>query len=311
MTRRLRVLALTGLVALGAAVQATITVTPVSHDFGDVAVGGAMTQTFQIMPAPGTPQGTVLWLAITGPDKMDFKPALIPDIIVDTGSINGCPNGPQGPVCTQDVLFYPKSLGPKQATFVITDGLAHRVTVPLKGKGVSPICTNQVVFCNYAQFYSGTFDWVSTINAPNSQYKETVRVDVTNGVAVCNGSATSTDNGQSKTGAITGPGLIAVEWLPDSMYTWVYRITAACPTPDWPPGPNGEAATPSQPAELGHLDRSSDKQTEPQTSRAPTLEQAIAGLARLQGTLSYPAPETDQPNGVNGAVVVNWNLVRS
>jgi hypothetical protein len=95
------------------------------------------------------------------------------------------------------------------------------------------------------------------------------------------------------------------------MYPWVYQITAACPTPDWPPGPNGEAATPSQPAELGHNDRSTYKQPDGLIRQGWTLEQAVAGLYRLQGTLSYPAPETDQLNGVSGAVVVSWNLTRS
>ena len=301
-------LAVATLAALGAASDAAITVTPTSHDFGSVAVGASMAIEFRIVPSPGTPQGTVLWLSIKGPDKPDFKPNLIPDITVGP---NQCPSGQQGPVCTQTVSFFPKSLGPKQATLEISDGLGNKVTVPLKGKGVAPICTNRVVFCNYAHLYSGTFGWNRTLNGPNSQYKENVQVTITNGVAVCNGSATQSGPSGSQTGAITGKGLIAVEWLEDPMYPWVYQITAACPTPDWPAGPNGEAATPSQQAELGHNDQSTYHQPDQLIKPGMMLEQAIDALARIQGTLSYPAPETDQLNGVSGAVVVTWNLVRS
>ena len=294
-------LALTGLATLVAAVRAALTVTPTSHDFGNVAVGGLMAKDFRIVPSPGV--DTIL-LAMQGPDKMDFAPDV--DTIIVALECNA-----QGPACIRAINFHPKSLGPKQATAVITDRRGGRATVSLTGKGVSPICTNRVVFCNYAHLYSGTFGWNRTLNGPNSQYRENVQVTITNGVAVCNGSATSSGQGTSQTGAITGKGLIAVEWLEDPMYPWVYQITAACPTPDWPAGPNGEAATPSQPAELGHNDQSTYHQPDQLIKPGMTLEQAIDALARIQGTLSYPAPETDQLNGVSGAVVVTWNLVRS
>jgi hypothetical protein len=128
---------------------------------------------------------------------------------------------------------------------------------------------------------------------------------------VCNGSETLTDNGQSRTGAITGKGLLAVEWLTGDESPYVYRITAACPTPAYPADPDGSAATPSQPAELGHNDQSSDKQSDPFIKPGTTLEKVVAGLARLKGTLTYPAPETDQVNGVSGTVSISWDLVRS
>jgi len=295
-------LPLAGVATLVAAVRAALTVTPTSHDFGNVAVGGLMAKTFRIVPSPGA--DTLLW-SIQGPDKMDFAGDDMPSTALYCSSIQ------QGLVCTRAISFHPKSIGPKQATAIITDGRGGRATVSLIGKGVAPICTNRVVFCNYAHLYSGTFGWTRTLNGPNSQYKENVQVNITNGVAVCNGSATSSGQGKSQTGAITGKGLIAVEWLEDPMYPWVYQITAACPTPDWPAGPDGEAATPSQPAELGHNDQSSYHQPDQLIKPGMTLEQAIDALARIQGTLSYPAPETDQLNGVSGATVISWNLVRS
>jgi hypothetical protein len=301
--------ALGGLVLLVAAVRAGITVTPSSYDFGNVAVGASKATDFRIQLSPTTPPATLVLLSYQGMDKMDFGTGTVDTIPI--AMTMDCSSTSQGQVCTKTIAFYPKILGPRHATLVISDGRGNQVTVPLKGNGVAPICTNRVVFCNYAHLYSGTFGWNRTLNGPNSQYKETVEVTITNGVAVCNGSATSSGQGTSQTGAITGKGLFAVEWLDDPMYPWVYQITAACPTPDWPAGPNGEAATPSQPAELGHNDQSTYKQSDILIKPGMTLEQAIDVMYRIQGTLTYPAPETDQLNGVSGGVVVSWSLVRS
>ncbi len=313
-----RGLALVGIVvALVAAMQAGITVTPAGHDYGDVGLGGVVYQDFQMELPPGiAPQDTVYQLSMTttGPDAKDFllyTPLI--DVPVVTRHVNliQCPTGPRALVCTESVRFTPTLVGPRQATLVVADNRGNRFTVPLRGKGVEPVCTNRVVFCNYAHLYSGTFGWNYSIIGPASQTKVHVQVTVTNGVAVCNGAETITANGRAQTGAITGKGLFAVEWLEDAMYPFVYRITAACPTPDWPADPDGSAATPSQPAELGHNDMSSDKQSDPSIKPGMTLEQVVIQLNRLQGTLSYPAPETDQLNGVSGNVVVSWNIVRS
>src|ERR1044071_3101104 len=153
-------------------------------------------------------------------------------------------------------------LGPARIGLVAAVS-GNRVTVPLTGKGVQQQCTNRVVFCNYAHLYSGIFSWTYTIVAASSQTKIHVQVNITNGEAVCNGSETLTDNGRSRTGAITGKGLLAVEWLTGDESPYVYRITAASPPPAYPADPDGSAATPSQPAELGHNDQSSDKQSDP------------------------------------------------
>lgn len=299
--------ALVGIMGLVAAVQASLTVTPTSHDYGTVGVGGILPKDFRIVLQPGTSNGSKLSLELVGADAQDF--GATHDSL--DGNSSGCSSGPQGLECVAQVNFSPKTLGPKQASLVVSDNRGATVRVPLTGKAVQPVCTNRVVFCNYAHLYSGTFGWTYSIISPSSQTNVHVQVDITNGVAVCNGAETIAENGRSTTGAITGKGLVAVEWLLDDMYPFVYRITAACPTPDYPAGPNGEAATPSQPAELGHNDMTSDKQPDPWIKPGMTLEHVVTGLYRLQGTLSYPAPETDQSNGVSGNVVITWNLVRS
>jgi hypothetical protein len=198
--------------------------------------------------------------------------------------------------CDQIVLFVPSSLGPKSATLVAT-GMGTPVTAQLKGEGIFG-CLMKVVPCNYAHLYSGIFGWTLSLNAPNSRYSENVQVNVIDGVATCNGAATDIDQGQSKTGAITGNGLIAVEFDPDTTGKKLeYTITAACPTPDWP-ATSDAAAMPSRPAELGHNFQTSYRQP------------ASALGINLVGSSSYPAPETDPINRVSGVVSVSWDLKR-
>jgi hypothetical protein len=297
-----RVLALAGLVALGAAVQATFTVTPTSHDFGDVALGASVAQPFKVVLPPGTPAGSTLSVAITGLYSMEFR--VDPDTLTVNSGVD-C-SGPL--VCTVTVSLFPQTLGPKTGALVITDAHGARVSVPLKGNGVQPLCTNQVVFCNYAHLYSGIFGWTIALSSSIGQDSTWAQVYVTNGSALCMGGAKSVDHGQSRRGVIMGKGLFAVEWLEDPMYPWVYQITAACPSPEWPPGPNGEAGTPSEPAELGHNDQSTLKQPDPRIRAGWTLQQTVARITTLQGGLRLPAPETDPLNGVSGVVTIVWNL---
>jgi hypothetical protein len=199
------------------------------------------------------------------------------------------------------VDFRPTTTGRKAATLLVTDNHGQRVTAALTGEGVTGVgCRMQVVYCNYAHLYSGTFIWTSTLAAPGSQDGEHVQVDVANGVATCNGSASSSEQGNTRTGAITGSGLIAIEFERDDAYRPVYRITVACPTPAWPAGENGEPATPSRPAELGHNEQKSYDQP---ASGPPGMT--------LRGSYSNPAPETDALNGVTGTVSVSWELCES
>ena len=165
----------------------------------------------------------------------------------------------------------------------------------ITGVQASAGCRMEVVLCNYAHLYSGTFGWTIGLSASGSQEREQVEVNVVSGRAACQGTASSSENGVTRTGRISGPGLIAVEFERDANRP-VYRIIVACPTPDWPAGPNAEPATPSRPAELGHGEQESYKQ--PAT---------VPGMT-LTGSYSNPAPETDALNGVTGTVTVSWHL---
>jgi len=150
----------------------------------------------------------------------------------------------------------------------------------------------KVVSCNYAYLYSGQFSWDNTINGSASQFHEQITLAVNNGVADCQGSVKETENGQTTTGTVSGPGLFAVEFERDSVNQLVYRLTAACPTV-------AGMGSPVQPAELGHHDMETYQQ------RATTIAQKL-----IQGGSSYPAPETDPANGVTGTVRVSWKITR-
>ena len=156
----------------------------------------------------------------------------------------------------------------------------------------TPTCQMKVVSCNYAHLYSGQFSWSNTINGPASQFHEQVTVGVKNGVADCVGTVRETENGQTQSGTISGPGLFAVEFERDSADKLVYRITAACPTA-------AGMGSPVQKAELGHHDLETYQQ------RATTIAQK-----ELKGGSNYPAPETDAVNHVTGTVQVTWNITR-
>jgi hypothetical protein len=155
-----------------------------------------------------------------------------------------------------------------------------------------PACKMTVVSCNYAYLYSGQFSWENTLNGPASQFHEQVTVGVNNGVANCQGTVRETDNGQTRSGTVSGPGLFAVEFELDSTNKLVYRITAACPTA-------AGMGSPVQKAELGHHDYETYQQP------ATTIGQKV-----LKGGSNYPAPETDAVNNVTGTVQVTWNITR-
>ena len=288
---------LIGATALGVLARA-LTITPNTYDFGTVAVGGAQKPApFRVSGLGTNPRDTAV-AVIAGPDAADF--------VLDPGSCKPPFWGTDS--CEYQVWFTPRLQGGKAARLEVTDARGVKATASLKGTGVTPVCTNRVVFCNYAHLYSGTFNWTSNLNGPKSSYSETVSVAILHGVATCNGSATSTFEGRSRKGAINGSGLLAVEFDRDtvedpvnaskSTSRLVYRITVACPSPDWPASAD-EPATPSRPAELGDLQQ--------QTYNQPASEVGI----NLDGSTSYPAPESDALNGVTGAVQVNWSLKRS
>jgi len=137
----------------------------------------------------------------------------------------------------------------------------------------TPPCQMKVVSCNYAHLYSGQFSWSNTINGPASQFHEQVTVGVKNGVADCVGTVRETENGQTQSGTISGPGLFAVEFERDSADKLVYRITAACPTA-------AGMGSPVQKAELGHHD-------------VETYQQRATSIAQkeLKGVSNYRPPK--------------------
>ena len=299
-----------GAAALGAAAF-VISIQPMSHDFGQIAVGGrSKGMTFRVTLPTGAGPGDTTIAKIVGADATDF---IIFDVNTGTQCEGGLPstyspspypsNWRSGS-CTYEVDFQPGSyVGPKVARLEVSDRRGGVAKATLTGTAVAPLCTNNVVFCNYAHLYSGTFNWINKISSPTSSHSENVQVTVTLGVAVCNGTVTDTDNGQSTTGAVTGKGLIGVEFDgevdPKTKATrTVYRISVACPSPAFA-ATEYVAATPSRPAELGDFFQE-------------TLNQPIASVGvDLVGSISLPSPETDQLNGVSGAIQIHWSLKRS
>lgn len=225
-------------IAVLAFAGAALSISPVYHNFGDVAVMGLKTQAFQITLSPGTARGTTLTYSIIGPDAVDFLLTTGPT--ADPFDPNyPCPAGAQGVVCSTGVEFRPRSMGPKKATLVVSDGRGSSNSAPVEGMAVAAICTHTVVPCNYALHYSGVVSWSGGDAGAN--------VDVVQGVASCNATG--------DTELTSGPGLIGVEFDRSeegrASSTW-YRITVACPI-RYPPEP-------ARPAELGHGEFGSYKQ---------------------------------------------------
>ncbi len=264
----------------------SITITPASRDYGDVAVNGTTTKTFVV---GGLATRDSALAIVTGPDARQW---------IIQASTNLCRVDPQDPdPCSFEVSFNPNSTGPKTATLVVRDFRGGRVTAQLKGKGVVALCEMKVVFCNYAHLYTGVFKWNSVLTAPKSSTIIAVQADVVGGRVTCNGSETLTEDGVSRVLKVQGNGLIAVEFKVDDTNSKVYNITVACPSP-------GDAGNPSQPAELGHFDQQSYDQ------RKTSAGVDVAPGVDLIGTNDYEDGASDAANGVNGRVTVSWSLKR-
>jgi hypothetical protein len=231
-----------GLVLLiGGTAAAALTINPPYQNFGKVVAGNMESRSFTTTLPPGAAWGTSLTYTITGPNAGDFKWEDANP--VDPFNSNSCRAGAQGVACTGSVLFYPRSVGSKRATLAVSDGRGSMTSATLEGEAVAALCTNRVVFCNYAHHYSGVVSW--------SDGDSYVNVDVVRGVASCN------TGGPDPGLMVSGPGLIAVEFgqsteRSERRSLTYYRITAACPT-RYPPEP-------TRPAELGHDEIGSYKQ---------------------------------------------------
>ncbi len=319
-----------------------ITVTPDSHDFGKATVGkteGNPEQMFVIQLPPGAGAHDTVALEVIDPTQQDFKvdegpswhpatgaigPSVLAWFICDSTSISsalttsgtngptpvghagGVPNGVAGR-CYLRVWFQPSSPGPKTGTirvYSVGGGRSTTTNITLRGIGEEGCVYTVVQGCNYAPMYYGSFNWTHTITSPTSSYTEDVNVDVLFGVATCNVTARSIDNGQASVGTVVaGKGLVAVEFVnnaPNSRTNAsevVYRISVACPSPVFPATADA-AATPSRPADLGDFSQG-------------TYEQRIKAVGLdLIGTISQPAPETDSINRVGGRLELHWSLKR-
>jgi hypothetical protein len=214
MKRFLSGFALSGALLGAGVVAAGITITPASYDYGKVAVRGYAYHDFDVsIPRGAGPTDTVTQ-TLTGADAAEFG--------LNTG---GCERFWRTEPCRFQIVFQPKSVGHKVATLVVVDTRGNRGTAQLTGEAVEPVCTNEVVFCNYAHLYSGTFAWTSGVHGPFSQYDEHVQVGVASGVATCNGAATSVSQERRESRAINGTGLVAIQFVNHSAGHLVYRIT--------------------------------------------------------------------------------------
>ena len=287
--RRFYAGALAGIAVLGFGKAAAIQIVPSRYDFGKVVVMGVGQppkkpgmMVFEIFFPDGVKPSSV---TLTGPHAAEFGLYT---------SLSGCPKVHGGVLCEQWLDFAPRSLGQKTATLVATDDKGNTATAALTGEGIGAVCEIKVVWCNYAHLYSGTLIWNGGTQAPGSQSREQVQVDVIAGAATCNGTVTESEQGRTKIGTITGPGLVAVEFDRDGQNKPVYRITVACPSPSWPATAD-TPATPSEPAELGHNEQNSYDQPAPY---GPGMN--------LKG--DYSTPYSDSVNGQTGTTWVSWEL---
>lgn len=284
-------------------VAASITITPTSHDFGNVAVNGVAFKAFPVGGLRATDSATG---SLTGPDADQF--------IIGPSSQGGVRSElcrvdlADAQTCGFDVLFSPKSKGPKSATLVVKDFRGGRATAALKGNGVEAVCEMKVVSCNYAHLYSGVFSWNDGLQAAGSSTSIVMQADIDGLNVACNGTETIRDEGGSHVLISKGSGLVAVEFKTDDENRSVYNITVACPTP-------GNSDNPSQRAELGHFDQQTYDQlkTKAGPPKIPNVENTLIDVTPgvdLIGTTSYPNPGVDAVNGVTGTVVVTWKLKR-
>ena len=284
--------------------QTPLTVSPTSHDFGRVAVGATAIHDFAF---GGVSLGdSLVMAALSGPDADDWAlsgvhgdPGAImyqPCLEGRTGFLGAFPLVYSGSGCGQRVTFRPRSTGRKRATLGVRARDGSTVRVVLTGEAVEPLCTNEVVWCNFAHLYYGSFYWKIDLRGPAGSNVIDVAVTVDAGKAWCTGSELETGPGGPWRGSITGPGLIGVEFLDDK---GTYRITVACPSPEFPDHPDGSAGRASEEAALG---TSYSIETYKQTAKAVRAD--------LIGGSNYPAPETDPVNGVTGSVSLTWELTR-
>jgi len=293
------------------AAQTPLTIAPVSHHFGRIAVGATAIQDFAL---GGVSLGDSLVVAgLQGPDADDWTLSGVHGA-TPAGTVyapclqrmTGMPGVTlplvySGSGCGQRVTFLPQSTGRKRAELVVIARGGRRIGAVLTGEAVEPLCTTTVVWCNFAHLYSGSLSWKIDLRGVHGSNQISIEVTVDAGEAWCTGSEIETGPAGPWRGTITGPGLIGVEFLSASGGKLEYRITVACPTPEFPDHADGSQGQASEPAELGN------------GYSIETYTQAAAEMNQLElsGGRTYPAPETDPVNGVTGSVSLTWKLTRT
>jgi hypothetical protein len=178
---------------------------------------------------------------------------------------------------------------------------------------------------NQAQFFTGSFDWMTTLELRGqpsdgnvSKAVESVSVGITGGKALCKGTYNETvDTYQAgklisratTVGTISGPGYALIEFgVGTETHTGkpIYTITVSCPThsgtvtsESFVPGGSGSTdQIKAEPAAQGHHEWSTYAQLD--TGNGQTL----------MGSTDDQHPDADPPNNVVGRVKLMWSLTR-
>lgn len=259
-----------GVLSLGvAALSSSITLTPASHDFGQIVVGATSPyQRFQLTgTTPLTSRGVPI-VDVIGADAAEF--------VVDSSRAGTPPvlqssclgaRWAQSGSCDYQVVFRPQSIGKKTARLVVTEN-GQTAMAALMGEGIFS-CRPNLVSCNYSDHYTGEITWtrVDSTNASINRMERQVTAitaTVTQGVATCIGRQDDVEEDRSggklrmrsvSSGQIIGPGFFAVEFAPRGA-KMIYKVSFACPTAslthteaDYDANTNTVGRTPAEPAE--------------------------------------------------------------
>lgn len=178
---------------------------------------------------------------------------------------------------------------------------------------------------NLARFYSGNFDWTTTLEVQGhpsdgnvSKTVESVSVGIVAGKAVCKGTYKATEDSYqagklisraTTEGSISGPGYAMIEFgggTDPKTGEPIYTITVSCPThsgtvtsQSFVPGGSGSTdQIAAQPAEQGHHEWSTYEQVASENGKT------------LKGSTDDQHPDADPANNVVGRVKLIWSLTR-
>ncbi len=326
-----RFLSLPGLLSLTVTVgtarpspSTVLTISPASHDFGQVIVRmSGTTFQFRVTLPPGGGPTDAVSVTITGPNEADFR---IPLELYSTRQRNTCADSTwRSGSCDVWVEFMPQAVGSRNASLVVSDTRGNRGSAVLTGTGVFGCRPDAAVSCNYADHYSGTFSWSAALvtksgNSSGPEYKAlattTVKVTLTNGLAYCAGSQSdstmSTEAGRldelrETIGTISGPGMFSIEFFEDNGQL-AYRVTAWCPTGQGTLTTTNyrtrETTTASFKANPARVGGSGGMEIDPQPASAIGIDLAGSIPGRVH-------PDADPLNGVSGTLDIAWSLKRN